>query len=123
MTLKQLEQRKMVRILPEKNWSLPNSLVSLDKVSPKMTQDLCVIFFDVRENEPEVLEVLVDVFQNKSKVSLSNDSLRALREILGTLGVKSNPELMECIRQSQIDKRKGNVRKYEDIARECGLRI
>jgi hypothetical protein len=113
----------MVRILPEKNWSLPNSLVSLDKVSPKMTQDLCVIFFDVRENEPEVLEVLVDVFQNKSKVSLSNDSLRALREILGTLGVKSNPELMECIRQSQIDKRKGNVRKYEDIARECGLRI
>jgi hypothetical protein len=88
-----------------------------------MKQDLCVIIFDVREEEPEVLEVQVDVFQNQSRILLQGDNMQALREILGTLEVKSNPELMECICQSQIDKKKGNVRKYEDIARECGLRI
>lgn len=123
MTLKQLERRKMVRILPQKNWNLPNSLFSLDKVSPRMRQDLCIIFFDVRESEPEILEVLVDVFQNKSKISLSNENICVLREILGTFEVKSNPELMECIRQSQMAKKKGDVRKYEDIARECQLEI
>lgn len=77
----------------------------------------------MREDEPEVLEVLEDVFQNQSKTLLSEESIRSLREIWGTLAVRSNPELMECIRQSQIAKKKGEVRKYEDIARECNLEV
>lgn len=118
-----LEKPKMVRVLPKKNWSSPSNMFCLDKLSPKRKQDLCVIAFDVREGEPEVLEVLVDVFHSKTRISLSTESKTALAEILGTLEVKSNPELTECLRQSKIDKQKGNVRKYEDIARECGLRV
>jgi len=113
----------MVQILPKDDWSLPNSLFTLEALSSKMKQDLCVIIFDVREQEPEVLEVQVDVFQNQSRISLSDENMRALREILGTLELKSNPELIECLHLSRIDKEKGNVRKYEDIARECGLRL
>ena len=118
-----LEEPKMVRVLPKKKWSSPSSLFGLAKLSPQQKNDLCVIVFDSHEGEPEVLEVKVDVFHSKSKISLSNENMTKLREILGTLEVKSNPELVECIRQSQLDKKKGNVRKYEDIARECGLRV
>jgi len=113
----------MVRVLPKKNWSLTTGLFSIAKLSPKMKNDLCTIVLDARKGEPEVLEVLVDVFRNKSRISLSSESITELREIMGTLEVKSNPELMECIRQSQLDKIKGDVRKYEDIARECGLEV
>jgi len=113
----------MVQILPKDDWSLQNSLSTLEKLSAKMKQDLCVIIFDVREQEPEVLEVRIDVFQNQSRISLQDDTMQAIREILGTLEVKSNPELMECIHQSQIDKKKGNFRKFEDVARECGLNV
>lgn len=118
-----LEQPKMVRVLQERNWSSPSSMFSLRRLSPKMKDDLFTIVFDTREGEPEVLEVLVDVFRNKTRISLAKESRNALAEMLGTLEVKSNPELMECIRQSKVDKKKGNVRKYEDIARECGLRV
>jgi len=118
-----LERPKMVRVLPKKNWGSPSSLFGLAKLSPKRKDDLCIIVFDSHEGEPEVFEVLVNVFQHRSRVSLSTEKMTELREILGTLEVKSNPELMECIRQSQLDKKKGDVRKYEDIARECGLRL
>ena len=113
----------MVQILPEKNWGSASSMFGLDRLSSKRKQDLCVIAFDVREGEPEVLEVRVDVFHKRTRISLSPESKTALAEVLGTLEVRSNPELMECLRQSKVDKQKGNVRKYEDIARECGLRV
>lgn len=118
-----LEQPKMVRILPEKNWGSSASISSLKKLSSKEKSDLCTIFLDVRRGEPEVLEVFVDVFQNQTKIILSSKNKQTLREIWGTLAVKSNPELMECIRQSQIAKKKGEIREFEDIARECGLEI
>ena len=118
-----LKEPKMVQILPKKKWGSSSSLFGLAKLSPKKKNDLCVIVFDSHEGEPEVLEVKMDVFQYKSRISLSSENMTKLREILGTLEVRSNPELMECIRQSQLDKKKGDIRKYEDIARECGLRL
>lgn len=118
-----LKKLKMRRVLPEKNWGSPSSLFGLAKLSSKTKDDLCTIVFDNLQGEPEVLEVKVDVFQYKSRISISSENMTKLREIMGTLEVKSNPELMECIRQSQVDKKRGDVRKYEDIARECGLEV
>lgn len=121
MTLKSLEKPKMKRILPHKKWVSSSSFRRMNELNPKTRGDLCTIVLDARKGEPDVFEVLVDVFQHRPKISLSVESITELKEVLGTLEVKSNPELMECIRQSQIDKKKGEVRKYEDIARECGL--
>ena len=35
---------------------------------------------------------------------------------------KLSPELLEAIKRSREDVKAGRVRKYKDIARECGLR-
>jgi hypothetical protein len=50
-------------------------------------------------------------------------NMSEMREMVGTLEAKMNPEFMECIKESQEDKKKGHLRKFEDIARECGLRL
>ena len=114
---------KMVCVLGKNDWEFPNSLAILDRLNSKKKDDLCTIVFDGLRSEPEVFEVHVDVFKNNPEVSLSDESITKLKEVLGTLEIKSNPELTECIRKSQLDKKKGRTRKYEDIARECGLRI
>jgi hypothetical protein len=116
-----MKQPKVKQVFPEKNWGSIKSLHALEKLNPQGKEDLCVIFIDAKGNEPEVLRVSGDVFQNKSGLSIDFGKIFDLKATLGTLLVKSDPEFMNCLRQSQIEKKTGNYRKFEDIARECGL--
>ena len=49
------------------------------------------------------------------------------KELVIVLGAETDAEtdpiLKKCLRQSQKDKKAGRIRKYEDVAQECGLRI
>lgn len=118
-----MEQPKLKEVLKEKNWASLKSLSVMRKLSARLKDDLCTIVLDAKNHEPEVLEVSKDVFQNKSKVVFTIKRIDELKELYATLAIKTDPELMECLQQSQEDKKKGNVRKFEDIARECGLTL
>jgi hypothetical protein len=118
-----MEQPKLKQVLQEKNWASPSSLFTMRKLNAKLKDDLCTIFLDARNQEPEVLEVSADVFQDRSRIVFGFERIAELKELYATLEIKSNPELMECLRQSQKDKKKGDVRKFEDIARECELSL
>jgi len=118
-----MEQSKLKEILQEKNWTSSNSLSVMKKLSAKLKDDLCTIFLDARNQEPEVLRVSSDVFQGKTGLLIDFTKISESKSILDTLLIESDPEFMACLRQSQIDKKNGKTRKYEDIARECGLRL
>lgn len=116
-----MKQPVMKTILPEKKWSSSESLSILETLSPRSRNDLCIISLDARRDEPEVLEVLTDVFRNRHRVSLPAKNMSEFKGILGTLEAISDPDFMECIRQSKIDKKHGRFRKFDDIACECGI--
>lgn len=118
-----IEQPKMTQVLQAKKWSSIESINNLEKLKPDNKKDMCTIFLDTNGSEPEVLSVSRDVFRGKTGLSVHFDEVTELESILGTLMLESDTEFMACLRQSQIDKKNGKTRKYEDIARECGLKL
>jgi hypothetical protein len=118
-----MEQSKLKEVLREKNWASSNSLSIVKKLSAKLKDDLYTIFLDAHNQEPEVLRVSCDVFQSKTGLFIDFAKISESKTILDTLLIESDPQFMACLRQSQIDKKNGKTRKYEDIARECGLRL
>lgn len=114
------EKPKMERILEENSWK--NSILSLELIETRRKKDIHIIVLDNYEREPEVSEVLINVFKNRRPATLSETSIQELKNLIATIEVKSNPELMEAIKQSKRDKKAGRTRKYDEIARECGLR-
>jgi hypothetical protein len=118
-----METPKLTEILQEKKWTSFDSISMMKKLSAKLKDDLCMIFLDARNQEPEVLKVSGDVFQGKVYSTINFTKISELKSVIDTLLIESDHEFMACLRQSQIDKKNGRTRKYEDIARECGLRI
>jgi len=114
------EKQKMKLILPAKEWKDVNPL-EFEELEPSSREDISFIMIDNCENEPAVLEVFTNIFKNKKTISFAEESLKQLKELLATIEVKSNEELVEAIKQSRIDKKKGDFRKLEDIVRERGL--
>ncbi len=120
-----METPRLKQVLPEKNWTSQSSVSTLEKLSPKLKDDMCTILLDARNDEPEVFEVVGNyVFQTKHpEIIRAKTIIIGIKEVLGTLEAKSNPELMECLQQSREDKKKGRLRKFDDVARECGLSL
>ena len=118
-----MEQTKMTQVLQAKKWSSIESIRNLEKLKPDNKKDMCTIFLDTNGSEPEVLSVSSDVFRGKTGLSIRFDKISELESVLGTLILESDAEFMACLQQSQIDKKNGKTRKYEDIARECGLKL
>lgn len=87
-----------------------------------MEKDLAVIILDNCEQEPDVFAVNTNIFKNKKSIEFTEVTTKKLKSMIATMEVRSNKELMDTIKQSKIDKEIGNTRKYEEIARECGLR-
>jgi hypothetical protein len=117
-----MEQPKLKEVLQEKNWTF-NSLSVMKTLSGKLKDDLCTIFLDARDQEPQVLRVSSDVFQGKAGIFVDFTKISKSKALLNTLLIESDPEFMACLHKSQADKKNGKTRKYEDIARECGLRL
>ena len=118
-----MESPKLKEVLRERHWISSDSLSVMKKLSAKLKDDLCTIFLDARNHEPEVLRVSGNIIQDKTGRIIDFAKIPDAESILGTLLIESDPQFMACLRQSQVDKKNGNTRKYEDIARECGLRL
>ena len=115
------EDPKMKLLLPENEWDAVN-LIKFDRIMPRnRREDLSVIILDNCEEKPAVLEVIPNIFKNKKPISFAAESLVLIEELLAELEVRSNEEIMEAIRQSRIDKKEGNLRKFNDIVAELGL--
>lgn len=114
------EKPKMECILEENRWK--NSILTLELLESRRMKDISIIVLDNYEREPEVSEVLINVFKNRRYVTFSETSIQEQKNLIATIEVKSNPELMEAIKQSKRDKKAGRTRKYDEIARECGFR-
>jgi predicted CoA-binding protein len=119
-----MEQPSMEKILQAKKWDSIESIYNMEKLAPIEKIDMCTIFIDVQDvhgSKPEVFKVSNDVFSGQPEVSI--EFTKEAETILGNYLLQSDEKFMSCLRQSQIDKKNGKTRKYEDIARECGLRL
>ncbi len=116
-----MQQPNMEQILQAKKWGTFDSINKVEKLPPISKIELCTIFVDAKGNQPGVFKVSSDVF--KGQPDVFGTLVKEIETILGTQVLESDQEFMACLRQSQIDKKNGRTRKYEDIARECGLRL
>ena len=116
-----MEPIRMKQVLPQKNWDSIETLNALDALNPKVKEDLCTIFLDVHCNPTEIYQIIGEVVQRKSKLVISFKKFSDLNDTLGTILIKSDPEMMTCLADSQEDKKTGNYRKFSDIVRECNL--
>lgn len=116
-----MEQPRMKQVLPEKKWGSIESLNALEALNHRVREDVYTIFLDAKGNEPEVLRVSGDVFVNKVRLCIDSKTISDFKSLLGTIMIKSDPELMTCLRKSEIDRKAGKYRKFEEIARECGI--
>lgn len=114
-------QNNMEQVLQAKKWDSAKSIHKLEKLTSIAKIDMCTILVDANGSQPEVLKVSGDVFKGQPEVLTK--LAKAVETVLGTYLLESDEEFMACLRQSQIDKKNGKTRKYEDIARECGLRL
>jgi len=115
------ERQKMVRVFGDDKLSFSNGMRSLRRENADSQLDLSTILLEVCAEHPEVFKVNKDIFKNKRPIRVSAKTSQNFKEIMATLEVQSSPELMEAIKRSRLDKGEGRTRKYEDLARECGL--
>ena len=118
-----VQKEKMVEVLPENQWDTTATLEALENLTSSLKASLLVIAVDNRELQPPVYRVLEDVFFKKTKISLSQELEKKLNEFEVNLELGFNQKLIDGVRKSQIDKQKGRVRKYDDVARELGLEV
>jgi hypothetical protein len=112
---------KLTKVIPEKKWDSIETLDTLETLSPEEKADLCTIFLDVKGGQPELLKVPKHNSPKTIGLTVNFEKIHDLNSVLGTILIKSDPALMCCLRQSQLDKKAGNFRKFDDIARECNL--
>jgi len=80
------KKQKMVHILEGNNWSSSYSLNNVDRLDPERKNQLCTIVFDGINKQPEVFEVFVDVFKNKTEIScLDSIMTKKVMELVGAL--------------------------------------
>ena len=116
-----VQSNRLTRIIPEKKWDSIETLDAVKALSAEDKEDLCTIFLDAKGSQPELLKVPKSFEQKKIGLIIDFKKINDLNATLGTILIKSNPELMSCLRESQTAKKLGNFRKFDDIARECGL--
>ena len=116
-----MAQITLKRVLPEKKWDSIESLDTLNRLNPKIKDDLCTIFLDVKGSQPELLKVEDHILQPKNSLFIDFAKISDLKVILGTLLIKFDAELMACLQESQVAKRAGKYRKFDDIVKECNL--
>lgn len=97
---------KMKHILESNNWSSPYSLTKIDGLDSKRKGELCTIVFDGFQKQPEVLEVLADVFKDRIKISAilqkpNEISLEIDSSTIETLEICSNKKLIDKIREAR----------------------
>jgi hypothetical protein len=114
-----MSSNRLTVVFPKKNWDSVESLDAVAKLSPKDQEDLCTILLDTKGHQPELLKV--PKIPKTVGIPIDMKMLQDLNSILGTILVQSDPEMMACLRESQVAKKKGDYRKFEDIARECGI--
>lgn len=116
-----MEQVKLKQVFPEKKWGSIDSLNAVETLNPSGKEELCTIFLDAKGHEPELLKVSDNFLQKKVGFFVDFGKIPDLKATLGTLLIKSDPELMTCLRESQVAKRAGNYRKFDDIVQECNI--
>lgn len=113
-----MAQVTLKQVFPEKKWGSIDSLNTLETLNCKAKEDLCTIFLDAKGNQPELLKAPDNMLQPKNGYFIDFGKISDLNDTLGTLIIKSDAELMTCLRESQEAKRTGNYRKFEDIVQE-----